>query len=170
VIPGENCPAVARQNEFPDRPEFAAQNRADSDVTLTDAPEQIRVRVNAAVDLTRGDLLNDLPPYPKAFGEPEVAIDWDGGLRTSIHVGDEFYEFWSNEEGDHYNDVYGDGLSATFEYDEEREAFIEWGNAVHDRIDSNAYAVIQTSVMGVEDKIVNTALGRPVSPVAASEI
>lgn len=85
----------------------------------------------------------ELPEWPE--GQPEPSVYWeydDGKPVTYLTVGEESCKFWEGDDGGIFNTAQSTGGSwDTIMDGEDLDQAIEYGEAVHKRIDEAAYAV-----------------------------
>lgn len=96
------------------------------------------VETNVELSVQPGDTL---PPLPEG-AVPEVDFEFDDGkVHTTISWGGDRVKFWSTD----YDGTYSDNEHRRVwpEADQEdRELLLEWGNAVHERIDAATYGLM----------------------------
>lgn len=131
-----------------------------------------RVPIAAVVKIGR-EYYDELPTWPEGLDKPEVSYEYSNGMVESYFTfdgGAQSVTFWTaGDEG--YNtqhDDYGNTAITLFEDDGDEYAAMQWMQAVHDRIDGEAYSVsIAAQTSAVEAAVVAAALGQ-VQPTWAS--
>jgi len=124
--------------------QFAARTRAESDIALAPTTATLAFAFDYTEHL---DNLPELPDYPAELPEPSVSLDFNGGVRTFVIVGDRAFNFWQNDQDEPFSDVLD--KTADSDWDEETVmAFDEWGTAVQSRIDSLAYGILTRALSG----------------------
>jgi len=102
----------------------------------------IQVNYGGVVDLTIRSF-EKLPPLPEGVETPEVFYDFsDGKVETTVYRNEESVSFWTTDLDGTQNSL-EDTLDPKVWDDldmEERDAVIEWGKEVHERIDNAIYA------------------------------
>jgi hypothetical protein len=101
------------------------------------------VHLTGSVDLTIYGF-DKLPPLPEGV-TPEVWYDFDDGkVNTYVEVGPDAVKFWTTDLDGIVNtlDLYGSSDVWEDLSDKDREALLEWGKAVHERIDCATYGLM----------------------------
>jgi hypothetical protein len=140
----------------------SAPARPEADLELDDGV--VTVDFTGTFEIDNG-VQDELPEYPDSLPEPHVSLDWDGGPRSIISVGGTPFTFWVNAEGESFNSI-NDGRTTREQWEalgdeDTREQFIEWGAAVHKRVDDAIYTATLAVVSNdVEDAILAMAQGK----------
>lgn len=103
-----------------------------------------------------------LPPLPEGVPTPKVSIELVGEVRTVVMINDFPVRFWETP-GDEFNDFYENrrrkGSWTSFLTEEQVEAVLEWGMAVHKRLDGFAYQLLVAALTtDIEEQMVKFAL------------
>lgn len=142
--------------------QFAAESRAeDASIVLASKPvspvkldthrtRTVPISFNASFSLNSSGPLPELPLSMRGSNRPRVDYQMNNGVvETSVEYGGETVDFWEDS-GDRLNSVlvlYNDSEPWPELDDEDREALVEWSEAVHDRIDTAVYgASVQMSM------------------------
>jgi hypothetical protein len=144
---------------------FGSVERPEADTELFD--ESVTVDIGGNFSIDNGGQ-EPLPPYPTSLPEADVSLNWDDGPETVIYVGDLPLTFWSRG-GEPFNNMGYRFDRATyveaFGSEEAVDEVIEWGEAVHKRVEDNVYSATLAAVSGqVEATILAMAQGK--KPVA----
>lgn len=118
-------------------------------------------------------------PWPTHLPEPEVSYDFDDGkVRTFLKVGDHeitFHEGYDGTQNDLENGFDFDYDSVDESYssgadnkannrlsDEDRDAIVDWGTEVHQKIDARTYSVMMDSANDpkVREALMASVLGK----------
>lgn len=143
--------------------QFAPNAHAEPGVTLT-RPEPVTYTapLTGSVELSIASH-DELPDWPENLPTPEVNFGFDNGkAETYVVVDGKMMTFWDSDHGI-INDT-DTGSNAWEDFDEEdQEAALEWGKAVHERVDNATYGVMMegSHSPAVKDIILAQATGKP---------
>lgn len=103
-----------------------------------------------------------LPPLPEGVPTPKVSIELVGEVRTVVTINDFPVRFWETR-ADEFNDLWETrkrkGSWASFLTEGQIEAVVEWGMAVHKRLDGFAYQLLVAALTtGIEERMVKFAV------------
>lgn len=138
--------------------QFAGHDRAEADIALPGLPHEKTLALPAFATLYLDD--EPLPEYPASLPEPSVYFEFDDGrVETHITIGEDTICFWESDHGLLNTVADNDNPLTVAEGDDEIEAAVlEWGEAVHRRIDDLAYNITIDAVTPNTAKLIELAL------------
>lgn len=148
--------------------QFAANDRAEA--TLNLQPAQRTVSVHFTTKL--GYL--EVPEYPEGLPQPDIYFEYDDGeleltvtldgkphvfgVHSSGDAWDSITEPRDYEPVDYFTEQYDAGRDDE-EFEERRDAFIEWGTALRNSLDDAAYGLKLDAIEQVRGELVAAASG-----------
>jgi hypothetical protein len=122
--------------------------------------QAVTIRFEGSIDLMQYSF-DKLPPLPEGV-TPEVWFDFsDGRVETYVEHNSETVTFWSTDGDGTYNSLSDSIYGSKWEdlADEDREALLEWGKEVHERIDNATYSIMiqATTSNGARESITQYA-------------